>query len=181
MMKTKTWICIGIFTFLLSYLPINLLAEAELPEKYVGSWIVDFDRTMESMKKSPKYNETKKEQIGKSILKAIKSMNIVISEEKFHYNIGKNKMESDLKVLSGDEGSATIQVTLWKKERTFKLYVKEENGEKFFQMKENNDWNQGNYYVFRSGELTDAQKNFDFHQAAFQELLKKAAEEKKTD
>ena len=78
--------------------------------KFIGVWEVDFDRTMEESKKSPKYDEKMAERMPALIKRMMGTMTIRLTDKEMVYRRGTKDIAHPYSVKSSDENSVTITV-----------------------------------------------------------------------
>ncbi len=91
--------------------------------KFVGLWKVNFERTMEEAKKSPKYREEDAERMPAMIKRMMAKMKIEISDKDMSYIRGANKMTLPYTFTSSDTKSATVNVKQGPKEASMVFYL----------------------------------------------------------
>jgi len=85
---------------------------------FAGLWEVDFDRTMEEGKKSPKYDKTTAERMPDMIKKMMAMMKVKVTDKEMVYLRGTRKMAFPFAVKSSDEKSVTGTMKLGPNEAT---------------------------------------------------------------
>ena len=76
--------------------------------KFIGLWEVDYARTMEAGKKSPKYNEKDAERMPAMIKRMMEKMKIKLTETEMIYLRGSKEIKVPYTVKSSDKTSITI-------------------------------------------------------------------------
>jgi hypothetical protein len=77
---------------------------------FTGQWEVDFDRTMEEVKKSPKYDEAMAEQMPAIVKRMMSKMKIKITDQEMIYLLGTKEMALPYSVTSSDTESVTVSI-----------------------------------------------------------------------
>ena len=77
---------------------------------FQGDWGVDFDRTMEEGKKSPKYKEEDAEKVGEVIRKFMERMSLKVTDKELVYKMGDKEKAFPWVLKSADEKSVTVEV-----------------------------------------------------------------------
>tara|TARA_R100000027_G_scaffold7146_1_gene5484 strand:+ start:2654 stop:3109 length:456 start_codon:yes stop_codon:yes gene_type:complete len=95
---------------LLSYCSIASALQADEPIVFVGEWSVDFDRTMELAKESPKYSEKDAERMPATVQRMMKMMKIRITPEELAYLRGKKEMSLPYSILESTDTKAILSV-----------------------------------------------------------------------
>lgn len=76
--------------------------------RFAGDWVVDYDRTLEAGKKSPKYDAERMPAMIKSMMEKMK---IRMTENEMIYLRGKKELKIPFTVKSSDEKTLTVSVT----------------------------------------------------------------------
>jgi hypothetical protein len=101
----------AILTMVLSVVCISGALAGNLKiSKFVGLWDVDFDRTMEEAKKSPKYNEKEAERMPAMIKRMMGKMKIKLTDKQMIYVRGTKEVVFPYSVKSSDDKSVTIEI-----------------------------------------------------------------------
>ena len=78
--------------------------------KFIGLWEVDYTRTMEAGKNSPKYSEKDAERMPAMIKRIMATMKIQLTETEMIYLRGSKEVKVPYSVKSADKHSVTISV-----------------------------------------------------------------------
>lgn len=87
-------------------------------DAFSGTWSVDFDRTMEEAKKSPKYDG---ERVPAMIKRMMAKMKIDMTDKEMTYIRGAKEMKMPFTVKSSDDQSVTVSVKQGDQEATIKF------------------------------------------------------------
>ena len=132
-------------TALLSLMILAGHAAALDASKFVGLWEVDFDRTMEELKKSPKYKPEDIEKMPAMIKGMMARMKVKFSEKEFTFVQGGEEMSLPYTVKSETGASSVLAVKPEGKDET--LTVTLIDG-KFLNVK-SSDSNDLDYYIWK--------------------------------
>ncbi len=113
--------------------------------KFNGLWEVDFDRTMEELKKSPKYKPEDIEKMPAMIKGMMARMKVKFSEKEFTFVQGGKEMSLPYTVQGETGASAVLAVKAGGKDQT--LTVTLVDG-KFLNVK-SSDSNDLDYYIWK--------------------------------
>ncbi len=81
-------------------------------QNFYGEWVVDFDRTMEEAKKSPKYSEEDLQKIPDIIKRMMGSMEVQITESEFLFKRGNKSISNTYELVEESENSAQALFTV---------------------------------------------------------------------
>ena len=84
----------------------------------IGVWEVDFDRTMEEAKKSPKYDEAMAERMPKIVKRMMARMKIKLTGTELIYLRGEKEIVLPYEVTSSNANSITVTVKSGTEEAT---------------------------------------------------------------
>ena len=76
--------------------------------KFLGLWHVDFERTMEAAKKSPKYSAKDAERLPAMVKKMVQMMQIKLANDSMSYVRGSREMNLPYRVKTASGDSATV-------------------------------------------------------------------------
>ena len=93
----------------------DVLGGGNQMHKFLGVWGVDFDRTMEAAKKSPKYSEQEAERMPKMIERMMGMMKIKLTDREMIYVRGSREMALPYTVKAASKQSTTVQFSQNKK------------------------------------------------------------------
>ena len=79
-------------------------------DTFIGVWEVDYDRTLEESKNSPKYDEKMAERMPAMIKRMMGTMKIKLTEEEMVYARGAKEIKFPYTVKSSDAESVTISI-----------------------------------------------------------------------
>lgn len=85
---------------------------------FIGLWEVDFDRTMEEGKKSPKYDDKMAERMPAMIQRMMKKMTIKFTDKEMIYFMGTNEVTFPYSIKSSDSTSVTVSMKQGSNEAT---------------------------------------------------------------
>ena len=119
-MKNRTIIALLSICFIASAL------RADEPIVFVGEWSVDFDRTMELVKESPKYSEKDAERMPAIIKRMMGMMKIRITPEQLTYLRGEKEMSLAYTVSESSDTKAILNVPVQDQEVSMTLTLIDE-------------------------------------------------------
>ena len=93
--------------------------------EFVGHWEVDFDRTMEEVKKSPEYNPEDAEKLPKIVKRMMQRMKIRIEPDNVVYWMGKRQEAFPFTVTAASDTTVTANTEQHGKTATFVLTLVE--------------------------------------------------------
>lgn len=102
----------------LTYLLVVTQASALEASKYTGTWELDFDRTMEEAKKSPKYKPSDAAEMPAMIKQMMQRMKLKLSDKEFAMVQGGKEMSTPYTVQSGTDTTAVLAVKIRDTEQT---------------------------------------------------------------
>lgn len=123
-------------------------------ESFTGLWEVDFDRTMEAAKQSPKYDPAEAERMPDMIKRMMGKMKIRLTGTEMVYLRGSREMALPFSVSAADEASLTLGVKQGDQEATIVLNLID--GE-FLNFKSSGS-DDMDYYIWRKAETTEIAK-----------------------
>ena len=86
--------------------------------KFTGMWEVDFDRTLEEGKKSPKYDETMATRMPDMIKRMMATMKVKLTDKEMIYLRGTKEVVIPYTVKSSDHTSVTVTIKQGPEEAT---------------------------------------------------------------
>lgn len=117
----KTTLCL-LFTVLAAMLVAVKPAVANDSIPFIGEWSVDFDRTMEESKHSPKYSPEMAERMPAMIKRMMETMRIRFTAAEVVYVIRGKEQAYPYTVVKADASGAVLQTRL--NEKDFTLTVR---------------------------------------------------------
>lgn len=112
---------------------------------FAGLWEVDFDRTMEAAKQSPKYNEAEAERLPEMIKRMMGMMKIELTSSEMIYRRGTKEVAIPFGVSASDGTTVTVTAKQGEVEVTVVFTRLEEDGMSF----KSSATDDMDYYVWR--------------------------------
>jgi hypothetical protein len=147
------------------------LTFAEMPEALSGTWVIDSEGTTEFMKTSPKYDEKAAKYLPKIITRMSK-VTYTFENDQIVAKMGDKEKALDVTHLKSEGNTHTFESTIGDKTMTITATINDKGQLNI----KNSASNDGDYFLWKKGELDSSKKPSDEQLAI--EILKEEVEAK---